>query len=977
MFTSGKATPAQIDQMLKSGHLTQDQSLQLLKSGQLTPDQVHQLLQSGQIDPEQVKKLLKSGQLTPIEVQQLKVMRNKDLKPEQIQDAIEKAREGTLSEDDIETGRKLLKQQKKVKTGNKDEQEIDSQPDLISEGIDEKEAEADEKELMLSEQNEFFKRIFGIDLQDLNLYGHNIFSRTPEFKNPIKNTPVSNDYIVGPGDVINVLMWGRMDASYGLEVDNEGVIHFPKIGSLTVAGLTYQETKELITRKAEAITGVSVSISMGRLRTIQVFVLGEVRNPGIHTVSSLATAVNGLLAAGGPTLQGSMRNVQVKRQGKIIATLDLYDFLLRGDISTDSRLMPADVIFVPNTEPLVAISGNVRRPAVYELKENDRTLRGAIELGGGLAPRAYKQRIQIKRASANQAEVILDIPFTEIKKHGQVTLQEGDNIHIFSILPRVTNAVYLYGNVQRPGSYAYKKGLRLLDIVPDIESLKVDTSYEYALVKRYNLDDMSTELIPFELGELLSGDTGDKNLPLQPLDEIYIFNRWELEEKPTADISGEIRNPGRYEIHKMKIRDLFFNAGGFTKDAYLETGHLYRRDPRSKKISIHTFDVGKALDGDSENNLQLQDMDRIVIHSVWEYVGRHFVSIHGEINNPETYPYADNMTAKDLILLAGQVKESAYLDDAELIRFDIVDGKTVHTSLLTFNIHLALQEDPTHNLRLQPWDIINIKQIPEWGESREVTIKGEVAFPGEYSIRKGEKLSHIFERAGGFTNMAYYRGAIFTRKSVQELQQKRIDELVDRLSREVAQIATSEIAGALSEEDIKGEQVLMRAQQTIISRLKMSKATGRVVMKLAPGPAFNGSSYNLTLEDGDQLYIPPKPDTVDVAGEVFNATSLIYDSSNPEVGYYLSQTGGPTKYANPKQMFILRADGTVYSKSGTGSSNVWLSSFEDTPLYPGDTIVVPPKLIHTRLKREIKDITSIIYQMAVSAGIIINQVFDD
>jgi polysaccharide export outer membrane protein len=287
----------------------------------------------------------------------------------------------------------------------------------------------------------------------------------------------------------------------------------------------------------------------------------------------------------------------------------------------------------------------------------------------------------------------------------------------------------------------------------------------------------------------------------------------------------------------------------------------------------------------------------------------------------------------------------------------------------------VLSGDPENNALLQPWDVVNIKKIPEWGESKNVSIEGEVLFPGTYSIRKGEKLSTVIERAGGFAERAYFRGAVFTRESVRVLQQQRLDDLVAKLAKEMAQVATSELAGALSEEDVKGEQAVASAQQSLLNRLRSVKATGRVVIKLAPGPAFAESNYNLVLEDKDKIIIPSRPDTVSVAGEVYNPTSLIFDSSKPEVSHYLALTGGPSKYANAKEIFILRADGTVVSKNGGGYSQPLFSSFDKTPLYPGDTIVVPPKLLHTRLKREIKDITSIMYEIAVSAGIIINQVF--
>jgi protein involved in polysaccharide export with SLBB domain len=496
-----------------------------------------------------------------------------------------------------------------------------------------------------------------------------------------------------------------------------------------------------------------------------------------------------------------LRRIELKRKGKIISTIDGYDFLLRGDISRDIRLMPGDVIFVPQVGPMVWVSGNVRRAAIYELKD-DRSLQTALRLAGGLAPQAYNQRIQIERYSRHQIQVVLDITYEELEKRKPISLQDGDLIRVFSILPTSVNAVYLYGNVLRPGQYAYKPGSRLLDILPDLKSLEVDTYLDYALIKRYRRTDMKAELIPFDLGKLLLYRDGSQNLPLKPLDEIYVFSRWMFEDKPSASIEGEVRKPGRYVIDEMKVRDLIFKAGSLTRDAYMNLGHVYRTHPKTKEMTIHTFHVGKALKQDSKQNLSLKDLDRVVIHSVWEYVQKYDVSVKGEVNKPDDYPYATNMTIRDLVLLGGNVKDSAYLEKGELVRFQVVGGKEVQTSLLNFNVRLALQGDPGHNLKLKPLDVLHIKQIPEWAETRTVTVTGEVRFPGSYEIRRDERLSSVMERAGGFADGAYFRGAVFTRESVREIQQKRLTDMMERLRVEITRASSEEVQGALSEEDL-------------------------------------------------------------------------------------------------------------------------------------------------------------------------------
>ena len=1025
----------------------------------LSPQVYAQQIPADVMQSPQLQQAIQSGQVTPKQVQEgMKAFQEGKISPEVMRQAQEKAEMGTLTPGEIEAGKRLLEEKQGAA-------ETDSE--TVPEVIESK--ETTEKEEPFKSDDDYFKKTDGVSRPVLPIFGHNLFSGTPSTFPPITAMPVSDDYIIGPGDEVRVLMWGRLDSAYAVAVDNEGIINFPKIGPLTVAGLTYGETKELIGQKTEAITGVNVHISMGKLRTIQVFVLGEVRNPGVVTVSSLATIANALLTSGGPTSLGSLRHVQLKRQGQVISTVDFYSFLLKGDTSSDVRLMPTDVVFVPKAGPMVAISGNVRRAAVYELKE-DGTLKVALELAGGLTPRAFNQRIQIERASENRFQVVLDISYEEFQRKRPTPLQDGDHVHIFSILPSTVNAVYLYGNVLRPGQYAYKPGLKLRDILPDLESLAVDTHFDYALIKRYRFRDMESELVPFDLGQLLMEGDNTQNMPLMALDEIYVFSKWMFEDRSFATAKGEVRRPGRYLIDDMTIkdlilksgdltdnvylpkgeiirvdadrrkktiyfdvsaamdgdpshnlrlrdedqmiihsiweeqwrafvtvrgevkkadsyvltedmdlRDLIFKAGSFTRDAYLTEGHLYRTDLRSKELTIHTFNVKRAMEGDPAHNLLLSDLDEVVIHSIWEFKDKNTVSIQGMVNRPGEYPYAENMTVRDLIFVAGNTRTAAFLKEAEVTRYEIVDGRTVSTSIAAFDVERALRQDPASNLRLQPMDVVNIKEIPEWWDKRRsVTLSGDLLFPGTYTIRKSEMLSDVIERAGGYNDHAYLRGAVFTRESVRVNQQKRIDEMMDRLERNVARMTSEEIQGSLSAEDLASQQTFVASQQALVAKLGRVRASGRIVINLLPLSILKGSSYDIAIEDGDTLFIPQVQGTVSVIGAVYNATALVYDEKRPELKYYLAKTGGPTENAETKQMYIVRANGTVVSKKGSSWLGVsWNDSeermgfwrnFENSELQPGDTVIVPEKVIHPNYMRDIRDITQILYQIAVTAG---------
>ncbi len=905
---------------------------ELLQKGQ-------ELVEQGKISREQLglaRQAVERGAVSPADLQRLK----------------EKEGPGTLTLEEIEAGQRLLKEREKKSALPEGEKGGTAEA--------EKETRPEAKEMTGS---------------GLKIFGHELFSRPSSTFAPISQLPVSDSYVIGPGDEIKVLMWGRIDAEYSLVVDREGVIQFPKVGPLAVAGLTYKELKALIKRRAESITGVNVDISMGKLRTIQVFLLGEVKSPGVYTVSSLATMSNALLASGGPTSLGSLRRVQLKRRGRVMTTVDFYDFLLRGDTSADARLMPGDVIFVPQVGPMVTVAGNVRRPAIYELKE-DRTLRRALNLAGGLAPQAYNQRIQIDRAFENQMRIVLDIPYEHLETKKVVPLKDGDLVRIFPILEGSVNAVYLYGNVLRPGKYAYKPGMRVLDVLPDLETLRLDAYLPYALIKRYKPEEMRAELVPFNLGKLLiSGDVVE-NLTLQPLDEVYVFNKSVLEYKPEVDIKGEVRKPGRYSIDRMKIKDLIYKAGGLTRDAYLPLGHLYRTDPRTFDVALMTFNLENALEEVPGDNLLLQDQDEVVIHSIREYKPKEFVKIYGMVNNPGEYPLAVGMTIKDLIMAAGNLRQEAHKGEAELVRFKLVDGDLMKTEVVAFNVNKALSGAPQDNYGLEEYDQVFIKRIPDWLEEIKVTVEGEVRYPGEYFVRDGEQLSSVIERAGGFTRDAYLRGAFFTRERARQIQRQRLNDLILKMEQDLAAGEATEMTGALSKEDVEANRVAMEAKKGLLQKLREAKVEGRMVVKLDRLDRFKDSKFDLRLEDQDRLQIPKTPQSVNVLGEVYNATSFMYEKGK-KVDYYLKRAGGPTVNAEKGEMYIIRADGSVQSKAASGKlfswdpdNNRWTyGGFKSARLYPGDSLLVPRKLVKIHWVKEFRDITQIIFQIAVAAGV--------
>jgi protein involved in polysaccharide export with SLBB domain len=334
------------------------------------------------------------------------------------------------------------------------------------------------------------------------------------------------------------------------------------------------------------------------------------------------------------------------------------------------------------------------------------------------------------------------------------------------------------------------------------------------------------------------------------------------------------------------------------------------------------------------------------------------------------------MTIKDLILAGGNLSEGAFKDDAELVRFKLVDGELMKTEVLTFDVAAAVAGKPGENLVLKEYDRVFIKKIPNWLEQIQVSLDGEVKYPGEYYAQKGEKLSSVIERAGGFTEDAYLRGAFFTRESVRQIQRRRLDELISRMEQEISAEAGLEATGALSTEEVEAYRLSLEAKKALLQKLKEAKVTGRMVIQLAQLEVFKESKFDLRLEDGDHLEIPREPQSINVLGEVYNPTSFIYEKGK-KANFYLGRAGGPTANADKGEMYIIRADGSVLSKSQGGSSYGWdpdtnrwtTGSFSSAELHPGDSVLVPRKLVKIHWIKEAKDITQIMFQIAVTLGI--------
>ncbi|WP_038249477.1 SLBB domain-containing protein [Ghiorsea bivora] len=791
-----------------------------------------------------------------------------------------------------------------------------------------------------------------VNTNNLKQFGYDLFAGAPTTFAPATDVPVPAEYVLGPGDELEIQLFGQQNDVFTLVVDREGSVAFPNIGPLTLAGLSFSEAKAFLAEQVgDKMVGVSASVSMGKLRSIRVFALGEVERPGSYVVSGLATLSHALFVSGGVKKIGSLRRVQLKRQGKLVSTLDLYDFLLNGDTSKDVRLLPGDVVFVPPIGKTASIAGAVVRPAIYELKGRT-NVAAMVHLAGGFLPKAYHEEALLERINDTGNKSVKS--FTLYGKGLKTVVQNGDVIKVFSSLDFEENPVMLIGNVKRPGKYAWKQGMHLKDLVKNEQALLPETFMDYGLIEREAEGNREPELLRFNVRALLT-QGGDDNVLLKPRDKVFIFHRSHFRIAPKVKVVGSVQTPGDYALKKnMRMLDLVLAAGGLLRDASLGKVELYRTNPNTHDVSMLKVSLDQVMQGDKAANLDLQDLDRLVVHSVWEKKRKYSVQITGEVMNPKEYTFVDTgMRLTDLVFAAGGVTEKAMLGKVEITRFDIIDGKARESKHFDVDLAKALAGDESANIMLQAHDVVTIRQVSNWRASEHVTLAGEFLYPGSYPVEDGEKLSDLIERSGGFSDKAYLKAAVFTRESIRQEQQKQIDEMTSRMEVEIAQEEQA-IASLGDAQLIKHKQAALLAAKRVLEQMKATKALGRLVIKLEDIRKLKKSDFNLTLRDGDQLYVPKKPDQVMVVGQVYNTTALLYRKKY-DLEDYVGAAGGMTRFADEDRVYVVRANGFVERASAWGS----------TYIHPGDAIIVPEKLEQFSLLDSTLDWSRVLMQVGV------------
>lgn len=706
----------------------------------------------------------------------------------------------------------------------------------------------------LPEQTEPLKR-FGSDMfLQRNVFAGAIGNQlNPSVRETPLDVPAGPSYVVGPGDSLQIDMWGGISQSFTRAVDREGRIALPESGAVQVAGLTLDRVQGVLTDALkQQYRSIQVAVTVAHLRSIRVFVVGDVQRPGAYDISSLSTPLNALYAAGGPTAAGSLRMLRHYRGKLLVGEIDLYDFLLHG-VQVEDRLEAGDSVLVPPTGPQIAVYGAVKRPAIYELKA-DASMADALSEAGGATVAAELGQIEIERIDTHQQRETLSLPILPGGSDPESTkaamaafhVQDGDRVRVSSILPYSQRVVYIQGHVVRPGRVAYHDGMRINDVLRSYRDLLPEPA-DRAEVVRLVAPDLHVETIDFNLPEALIGNS---DLSLQPFDTIRIYGRYESD-APTVVIGGEVLRPG-------------------------------------------------------------------------------------------TYSLSSGMTAAGLVRMAGGFKRDALLENADLTSYRIINGTKVISERASIEIgNAVIREDKRSDVPLKPGDVLTVHQITGWNDiGASISLDGEVAHPGSYGIQQGEHLSSILRRAGGMRDTAYAAGAVLLRDDVKALEEKSREELIK-------QIETSATAARMRPSLGAGDQsatlqLISQQQEQVLARLKSQPAVGRLVIHISADiSSWENTPADIEVRAGDVLRIPKRPGFILVSGQVYN-TSAITFSEDKSAGWYLKRAGGTTEIANNRDIFIIRANGSVV---GRGSGSFLNHDVLGTRLDPGDVVVVPQKIL--------------------------------
>jgi protein involved in polysaccharide export with SLBB domain len=822
--------------------------------------------------------------------------------------------------------------------------------------------------LPLETPTEFQQLVANSTGKMLPIFGASLFRNPPSTFAPASIVPVTPDYLLGPGDELLIQSWGQVTTNGRYLVDQAGDVFVPQVGTVHVAGLRFDQVQPALkAQMSKLFRNFQLNVSMGQLHSIQVILIGQARQPGTYTISSLSTLVNAIFATGGPSPQGSLRHVQLKRNGQLVVDFDLYDLLIHGDKSHDAPVLSGDVIYIPPVGPQVAVAGNVKVPAIYELRSADTSVGDVLDLAAGITSVAAVDKIRVERVDEHHLRQTLEV---SLDKQGRSTLvRDGDVLELTAVAGQFKDSVTLRGNVANPGRYMWKPGMKVKDLFPDKDAL---ITRDYWL-KRAQLGQPMMTYIPTCLPTtpygipnlrygIAAGEEGQD--PFWRYSSSANYEALKGYPVVTETRPGNPLSPFSGSYSQAQLDQINqFNSGqsGITSDGGLDcsqntevpyyVNRLYLQASRqaNQSQSGSTDDtlagIRSGANGNDANSANMASSASASLGSNTRNVSANQFQPKNDVklNEPDIdWSYA---------VIERQSKEN------------------LTTSLVPFNLgKLVLESDASQNLELMPGDVVTIFskadiRVPQSQQTRFVRLEGEFSSSGVYSVNPGETLRQLVRRAGGLSQEAYLYGSEFTRESTRRVQQSRLNDYVSQISLQASTVASANASRAISPQDAAAASAAQQQNQNIVNSLRQARATGRVVLELPVDAKSIDDLPDMSLEDGDRFIVPRVPSTVSVDGAVYNQNSFVYDPHR-RVGDYIRLAGGANRDADTKRAYVIRAGGAVISKQY--SSSLRGNGFNSLHVYPGDTIVVPLNLDKGKAIRLIVDLAQIFGQFGIA-----------
>ena len=830
-------------------------------------------------------------------------------------------------------------------------------------------------------------------------FGYALFADSGNGFEPSTDVPIPQNYILGPGDIVRVQLFGNQNETLNLSVTRDGSINFPKLGPIQVAGLSIDDVRTVIDRRVtKELIGVQTNITLGPLRGVQVFLLGDARQPGAYSVSGLATISNALTAGGGVATTGSLRKIELKRAGRVVQRLDLYDFLLRGDSSRDVRLQAGDAVFIPPVGPRATVAGAVTRPAVYEMS-GALTVKGAIELAGGLAGNARRGQVTLERVDANGQRQLRSLDVRDADALA-ITLRDGDRLEVSAVYEAAENPVTVSGHVRYEKSFAWNPALTLRQVLLLAGVRPSEPGRElYPVMALIERTDAATGLRNWKGFDLAAVQAGTADEPTEAFDRILVLTRSDIAYLQTPEVRDALRGKLRRPVAERTAAEVAVARLEGDDDLKNQTsrGETARsRELRSRQLKDETsavtvpepvetcpglLEVVKMSDSVRATGISIlieglvsaavgrfdqaaaaaaaeKDGERSECPKVFQqaptalpFLLENSVGMVGEVRQPGLYPFVVGTPIGRLTAVAGGETREAASSEVEFFdASESISGGLPRFRKLSRDASFAQQPTMKAIYKFLP-----AAALPEVGA---VNVRGEVRFPGRYVITRGERYSDVIARAGGLNDYAFALGTVFTRVSAREQESASNRRAAADLRESLFTASTQGLNNQ------SGNTAAGTAVADLLQKLETAPVLGRVVIEADPALLSARPGSDFLLEPGDEIFVPKRPNAVTVTGQVLSAGSLAFVSgAAPEA--YIKQAGGYSEAADKSRAFLVLPNGIARPLS----RSFWTARDDSIP--PGSVIVVPRDVAPFTPLLLTERISSIVANLALSAAALV------